>query len=91
MTTQQDKSRETDRGSSSAGIALVVVALVLAFLVGRFTAGVGRGAGAPHEVEDSDELVKEVHEKFAKLSMGGTTWNRDAQREFIRSVSGVIW
>ena len=86
MTTQQDKSRAADRGSSPAGIALVVVALVLAFFVGRFTAGMGRGAGAPHEMEDSDAVVKEAHDLFAKLSKDGT-WNKNADREFVRSVS----
>ena len=84
MTTQQDKGRAADRGSSTAGIALVVVALVLAFLVGRFTAGMGRGA--PHEMEDSADLVKEVDGLFGQLSKDGT-WNDDADRQFVRSVS----
>lgn len=87
MTTQQDRSRAADRGSSSAGIALVVVALVLAFLVGRFTAGMGRGAGAHHQMEDSDAVVQEVHAKFKELSMNGTTWSDAADREFLKSVS----
>ena len=59
-------------------MALVVVALVLAFLVGRFTAGMGRGAGAPHEKQDSAELVKEVDDLFVKLSKDGT-WNDSAE------------
>jgi hypothetical protein len=86
MTTQRDESRAADRGSSPAGMALVVVALVLAFFVGRFTAGIGRGADAPHEKEDSSELVKEVDDLFLKLSKDGT-WNDSADREFVRSVS----
>jgi len=85
MTTQQDKSRAADRGSSPAGMALVVVALVLAFFLGRFTAGMGRGGGA-RQMEDSDAVVKEVHDLFAKLSKDGT-WTKNADREFIRSVS----
>ena len=87
MTTQQDKSRAADRGSSSAGMALVVVALVLAFLVGRFTAGMGRSADGPHEKEDSPEVVNEVHAKFDELSEKGTTWNDAAHRKFVRSMS----
>jgi len=86
MTTQQDKSRAADRGSSPAGMALVVVALVLAFLVGRFTAGMGRSAGAPHEMEDSEALVKEVHDLYVELSKDGT-WSKDDDRKFFRSVS----
>ena len=86
MTTQQDKSRAADRGSSPAGIVLVVVALVLAFFVGRFTASMGRGAGASHQMEDSDALVKEVDAVFEKLSKDGT-WSKSDDREFVRSVS----
>lgn len=86
MTTQPDKSKEAVRGSSPAGIGLVVVALVLAFLVGRFTAGMGRGAGGPHAMDDSPEIVKEVDELFAKLSKDGT-WNESSDKEFVRSVS----
>jgi hypothetical protein len=86
MTTQQDKSRAADRGSSPAGLALVVVALVLAFLVGRFTAGMGRSAGAPHETQDSADVVKEVDDLFGKLSKNGT-WDDAADRQFIQSVS----
>jgi len=84
MTIQQDKGRAVDRGSSTAGIALVVVALVLAFLVGRLTAGMGRGAA--HEMHDSADVVKEVDDLFGKLSKDGT-WNDDADRAFVRSVS----
>jgi len=86
MTTQQDRSRAADRGSSTAGIALVVVALVLAFLVGRFTAGMGREAGVPHEKQDSPALVQEVDDLFKRLSKDGT-WNESADRQFVRSVS----
>jgi hypothetical protein len=89
MTTQQDNSREADRGSSTAGMALVVVALVLAFLVGRFTAGMGRGSDGPHDVQDSDAVLKEVDAKFKELSHEGKTWDRNAQREFVKSVSGL--
>jgi hypothetical protein len=46
----------------------------------------GRGASAPHQMEDSDALVRDVHDLFAKLSKDGT-WNKNADREFVRSVS----
>jgi hypothetical protein len=37
-------------------------------------------------MEDSDALVRDVHDLFAKLSKDGT-WNKNADREFVRSVS----
>jgi hypothetical protein len=87
MTTMQnDGGKGTGHGPSPAGIALVAVALVLAFLVGRFTAPHGFGGPrVPQEPEDSAEAVQKVDALFAKFAED-KKWDENEDREFMDAV-----